>query len=90
MKYTILIALAFALVGCGGSDTTYVKEAPALPETPTDGTNIIVSADGGSNVGLSYTEVGDGAILIECGDGDNVSCGNISVYEATEVTEVTK
>ena len=84
MKKIIFATLvAFGLVGCGSNGTTYVKEAPMLPEEPTNGTNIIVTAEEGSSAGLRYTEVSDGSVLITCTESDN--CGNITVYEATEV-----
>ena len=80
LKRNILLLLPLLfLVGCG-SDTTYVQEAPLLPETPTDGTNIIVSAEGESSAGVQYTEVGDGSILVSCGD----DC-SLSIYEATKL-----
>ena len=87
MKYTIAIIAAMLLIGCGSDSTTYVAEPTPLPEVvPTNGTNIVVTADDESNVGLSYTEVGDGAILVECGNGDG-DC-SITVYEAEMVEEV--
>ena len=83
---TVLTLSAFLmLTGCGKDNTTYTKEAPAIPETPTNGTNVIVSADNGSNVGLSYTQVGENAVLVECGDGDGYSCG-VTVYEVSETS----
>ena len=88
MKYLLMILSAFVFTACGGSDTTYVKETKALPETPTDGNAVIVQADNGSNVGLSYTQLEDGSILVQCGDYSR-DCGNIDVYTAVEVNTTT-
>jgi len=81
-KILLSVILVLGLVGCGtsGGDTTYVQEAPLEPAVPTNGTNIVVNAEGESNVGLTYTEVGAGAILVECGD----NC-DLDVYEATKI-----
>jgi len=71
---------AVVITGCGSSGSTYTTNEAPLPEAvPTDGTNIVVSADNDSNVGLSYTNVGENSILVTCGD----DC-DLSVYEATK------
>jgi len=77
-KIAISIIATIALVGCGGGGDTYIKEAPAVPDEPTNGTTLIVTADNGSSAGISYTEVGDGSVLVNCGD----NCG---VYIGTQV-----
>ena len=81
MKVLLSIVAVLALVGCGsGGGNTYVTEEAAIPEVPApDGTALIVSGNEG-NTGITYTEVGEGALLIDCGDG---GCGNI--YVATPV-----
>ena len=83
----MIIATALAtlmIVGCGSSSTTYEQDGTVLPQEPTDGTSLIVTADNESQVGLVYTELGDGAIMIECGDGDYSNC-ELNVFEAIEV-----
>lgn len=89
MKHLHLGMLATALstlllAGCGSSGTSSTYETqPATPEVPvTDGNVIIVSPSDGSTAGLSYTEVGDGSIIIDCGAG---GCGGVVV--GSEVTE---
>jgi len=77
-KIIFSLVAVVALVGCGGSNDTYIKEAPAVPDTPTNGTTLIITADNGSSTGVSYTEVGDGSVLVNCGD----NCG---VYIGTQV-----
>ena len=69
-KIMISLVAILAVSGCGSDGTTYVQEAPILPDT-TNGTNILVTTDG--DVGISYTEIGDGNILIDCGD--SYQCG---------------
>jgi len=88
MKYLLMAMVAFVFTACGGSETTYVKEAPVPPATPTDGNTVLVQADNGSNVGLSYTQLGDGSILVQCGNYSR-DCGNIDVYSAVEVNTTT-
>ena len=79
MKKTLIgLVAVVALVGCGGSNDTYIKEAPAVPDEATNGTTLIITADNGSSTGVSYTEVGDGSVLVNCGD----NCG---VYIGTQV-----
>jgi len=76
MKKTVISLVAMvALVGCGGGDT-YEAQAPLYPDQPSDGSSILVTADNGSSAGVSYTDVGDGSILVNCGD-------NCTVYTAT-------
>ena len=83
MKTIIGLAAVFLLVGCGGGGTTYVTEEPAVPEIPAGtGEALIVTASGGSDVGLSYTKVSDNGILIDCG---SAGCGDI--YVGSEVGE---
>ena len=79
----LAVAAVLALNGCGSSSkTVYQEEAIAEPETPiTDGNVLIVSGNEG-NTGISYQDLGDGNLLIDCGDG---GCGDISV--GTELTE---
>ena len=87
MKKTMLmsaIVAAAMLSGCGSSTTnkTYVEEAPAPPEIPlVDGQVLVVSGNEG-DTGISYTNLGDGSLLIDCGDG---GCGDITV--ASEIIE---
>ncbi len=77
MKSLILIASIFALVGCGSDGDTYVDSGPAIPEVPNpDGTALIVTASDSSSAGITYTEVSDGSILVDCGDG---GCGNVLI-----------
>lgn len=84
--FTGLIALiASAMIaGCGSSDTTYTAEGALPPGEAT--TSILVSSDNGSSSGLSYTNVGENGILVECGDGDG-DC-NLAVNSASENVEV--
>jgi len=87
MKNMLFVGVAVAgltlFTGCGGGDT-YVAEGPAAPEIPTDtGQALIVQASDDSSAGLSYTEVGDGSILVNCGDGDGYGC---EVYTGSQVT----
>ena len=78
----MILITTIILAGCGssGGDTYTTNEAPLPEMTPTDGTNIMVSAEGESSVGLSYTNVSDGSILVSCGD----NC-DLSVNEASPV-----
>ena len=84
MKIILAVALVAILTGCGstGSKTTYQEEEQALPEIPvTDGQVLVVSGNDG-DTGISYTNVGDGSVLVDCGTG---GCGD--VYVASPVTE---
>ena len=83
-KFLFIISsvLMLLLVGCGSNDTTYLKEAPVVPDEPTNGNTILVQADNDSSVGLQFTDLGDGSILITCGDGNNYTCG---VFDAVPV-----
>ena len=88
MRYTLMILSAFLLVGCGGG-TTYVTEDQAIPEIPTDtGQALIVTTTDNGTTGLSYTQVGDGSILIDCGSG---GCGDVYVASPVDdsVTDTT-
>ena len=80
MKKTVLfsaIVAAAILTGCGSNKSTYVTEAPAIPEVPNpNGTALIVTATDDSEAGITYTEVGDGSLLVDCGLG---GCGDIYV-----------
>ena len=78
-KILIGSLLTFMLIGCGsGSGTTYVDNGPALPEVPTNGTSIVVS---GSESSVTYTNVGNGAILVECGDNCDLDVNEVSKIE---------
>ena len=68
--------------GCSGDTTSFTQEAPLEPETPSNGTAIIVEASEESSVGLSYTNVSDNSILVTCGD----DC-NLTVNEAEKVVD---
>lgn len=84
MKAVILSLVTIAaLTGCSSS-STYQTEGSLPAGEPS--TNIIVSSDNGSSSGLTYTNVGDSGILVECGDGDG-DC-SINVYQATELEEI--
>jgi predicted small lipoprotein YifL len=75
LSITLLIAGALFLTACGSGGDTYVAEGPAAPEIPVgEGQAFIVQASGDSSAGMSYTEVGDGSILVDCGDGDKYNC----------------
>ena len=84
MKKLILVSvLALFLTACGTSGDNYTtNEAPMTPDVPTNGSNIVVSAEGESNVGLTYTNVSEGSILVSCGD----NC-DLDVYEATKLSD---
>ena len=75
--------LSLGLQGCGDTkNSTYEAEGPALEEIPTtDGQVLVVSGNEG-DTGISYTNVGDGSVLIDCGGG---GCGD--VYVASEIME---
>ena len=77
-KSLFSIVTVLLLVGCGGSGggTQYTTEAPVMPDIPTEGNAIIVTANDDSNAVMSYTQVSDNGILIECGEG---GCGDIFV-----------
>lgn len=77
-------AVAIVISGCGssGGDTYTTNEAPLPEQTPTNGTNIVVSAENESEAGLSYTNVSNNSILVSCGD----DC-NLTVNEATKVED---
>ena len=78
MKRMMLIVAAAALVaGCSSDKNTYVEEAPLLPDQPTNGTTLIVTAEGESTAVIGYTEVGDGSILVNCGDYCGVYIGSL-------------
>ena len=72
------LAVATAISGCSGDTTSFTQEAPLEPETPSNGTAIIVEGEGN---GLTYTSI-DGGVLIEANDGSQVT-----VYEATKVED---
>ena len=82
-KILISTILVLGLIGCGtsGGDTTYVQEAPLPEAIPTNGTNIVVTAEGESTVGMSYTNVSDGSILVSCGDNCNLDVNEVSKVE---------
>lgn len=66
----------FIMAGCS-SEKTYITEGSAAPEVPTDtGQALIITASDEAKVGMSYTEIGDGSVLIDCGSS---GCGNIYV-----------
>ena len=78
------LVAVFIMTGCGGGNT-YVTEGNAAPEVPTDtGKALIITASDRAKVGMSYTEVGDGGILIDCGD---AGCGDIYVGDVPEEEE---
>jgi uncharacterized membrane protein len=74
IKFLLSIATVLALTACGGGGDTYVANEAAVPDTPTDGDAFIVQADQGSKVGIQYTQLNDGSILVTCGDGDGYNC----------------
>ncbi len=81
MKKTSIVSIvaAVVLVGCGSGGTTYQSSGKAVPEVANPaGTSLIVTASEGSQVGVSYTEVGDGGILVDCGAG---GCGEVNLAE---------
>ena len=84
IKVAILtIGFGLVLSGCNNGDSvTYEKGSIVPPEEPAKNQAVIVSADNGSKVGVQYTQLEDGSILLQCGDGDNYTC---AVYEAQEV-----
>ena len=84
MKIILAVALVAILTGCGstGSKTTYQEEEIAEPEIPVSNGNVLVVSGNDGDTGISYTDVGDGSVLIDCGDG---GCGD--VYVASPVTE---
>jgi hypothetical protein len=83
-KFTIipLITISLVLVGCGRS--TYQTTGAQPDESLDNGQVIIVESSGDSNATVHYTEVGDGSIIIYCGDGDNYEC---NVYIGVEVED---
>jgi uncharacterized membrane protein len=83
IKFILTLATVFALTACGGGGDTYVANEAALPDTPLNGDAFIVQADQGSSVGISYTQLNDGSILVQCGDGDGYNC---QVFTADIVT----
>jgi len=82
MKTLILIASTLALVGCGSSGTSYQTTGEAIPEVPQDGGAFVVSSNNGSTSAIQYTQLNDGSILVQCGDGDGYSC---QVYTAEQL-----
>ncbi len=77
--FLLASVLMFTACGSSGSSKTYETQ-DAVPEVPNpNGTALIVSGNEG-NTGISYTEVSDGSILVDCGDG---GCGD--VYAGSEV-----
>ncbi len=71
---TMSLVSAMIVVGCGSGSKTYVDEGPATPDTPTEGNVLVVTASDEATGVITYTEVGDGSVLVECGDGDNYNC----------------
>ena len=76
-KVWILATVAILLNACGSNKNTYVEEKQLLPDEPTNGTTLIVTAEGESNAAIGYTEVGDGSILVNCGDNCAVYVGSL-------------
>jgi len=83
---SVLIGALLALSGCGSSGSTKTYETstqPAIPEIPnTNGDALVVTNTGEGNVGMSYTKIADGSILVDCGEG---GCGD--VYSGNEMTD---
>ncbi len=84
---SVLIGALLALSGCGssGSNRTYeTTTEPAVPAVPnTGGDALVVTNTGEGNVGMTYTKVSDGSVLVEC-DGEG-GCGD--VFIGNEITE---
>lgn len=83
---SVLIGALLALSGCGSSGSTKTYETstqPAIPEVPNPGGDaLVVTNTGEGNVGMSYTKIADGSILVDCGEG---GCGD--VYSGNEMTD---
>ncbi len=79
-----VIVLMFTACGgsSGGSSQKSYETQDSVPEVPNpNGTALIVSGNSGPT-GISYIEVGENGILVDCGDG---GCGD--VYAGSEVLE---
>ncbi len=76
LHFTFLLIF---LNGCGSS-RTYQTAGLAEEEVPITGDSIIVTGNG--DVNITYVEVGDGSIYIDCGTG---GCGDI--YIGNEFTD---
>jgi len=83
IPFYIAVAAMIGLSGCGSSKkTTYQEEEQAVPEIPVSNGQVLVVSGNEGDTGISYTNVGDGSVLIDCGGG---GCGD--VYVASPVTE---
>ncbi len=84
---SVLIGALLALSGCGSSSSGRTYETttePAIPAVPnTGGDALVVTNTGEGNVGMSYTKISDGSVLVEC-DGEG-GCGD--VFIGNEITE---
>ena len=84
MIIAVAIAAMLAMTACGSSDSVKSYETqPGVPEVPnTGGDALIVTNTGEGNVGMTYTKVADGSILVDCGDG---GCGD--VYSGNDMAD---
>ncbi len=80
----MIFAMLFSITGCGSSSggRTY-ETTEAIPEVPnTGGDALVVTNSGEGDIGMSYTKLDNGSVLVEC-DGEG-GCGDILV--GSEVT----
>jgi len=80
MKIIITLILGVFLSGCG-SGKTYTTTEPASPGVPTQNGDVIIISNEGSETNVQYTQVGDGSVLVECGDNCTV---NIAIIESDD------
>ncbi len=77
------ITTILLLTGCGGSNTFRTSEVAEEGVPTTEGDSLIITTTGDGDTNITYVEVEDGGIYIDCGDG---GCGDIYVgYEVEEI-----
>ena len=71
-----IVSISMTACGSSGESKTYSSAGAAEAGVQSEGNALIISGNTDSKVGVSYTEIGDGSVLVECGGDDcDVSVG---------------